>query len=315
MLATRGLSLVDIGARGGLPVRWRDLASILDVVAFEPDAAEAARLAMSFGPVRSTTVVPVAVWSAPGRRTLYVTRSPGCSSLLEPNRELLAGFPDAARWEVVATPEVELSTLDDSLRAAGARNADFIKIDVQGGALNVLQGAAHTLETVVALEIEVEFVSLYRGEALFADIDAHVRSLGFELVDLRPTYWRRAVAAEVAGTKGQLVFADALYFLRPDALAERGPDGVAPAIAAASVYGLYDRIVAYGQDAVGEVASLATLARKGTFWSHLPGQRSRITAGHLAKDIGDALLTAKSVWAMADQGFGNGPRRPRFPHR
>ena len=38
---------------------------------------------------------------------------------------------------------------------------DFIKIDVQGGELSVLKGAARTLSSILGVEAVVEFIPLY----------------------------------------------------------------------------------------------------------------------------------------------------------
>jgi len=39
-----------------------------------------------------------------------------------------------------------------------------------------------------------------------------VRSLGFELFDIRPYYWKRKKGMRVGGVKGQIIRGDALYF-------------------------------------------------------------------------------------------------------
>jgi hypothetical protein len=48
-------------------------------------------------------------------------------------------------------------------------------------------------------------------------VDALLRELGFQLFDLRHSYWKRAAGARYGGPKGQLVFGDALYFKTEDA--------------------------------------------------------------------------------------------------
>jgi hypothetical protein len=97
------------------------------------------------------------------------------------------------------------------------RFVDFLKIDTQGSELQVLRGGAETLRSqVVALEVEVEFASLYDGQPLFRDVDAFVASCGFSLFKLRRQEWvRRNYAAHPSLSAGQLVFADALYLRDP----------------------------------------------------------------------------------------------------
>src|SRR5581483_5148968 len=89
--------------------------------------------------------------------------------------------------------------------------------------------------SVVGLEIEVEFLPLYHDQPLFADVDAYVRSFGFELFELRPTQWN--YGATPSPSRGQLAFADALYLRSGENLAARQRQSL---IAIANLYGRAD---------------------------------------------------------------------------
>lgn len=58
-----------------------------------------------------------------------------------------------------------------------------MKLDIQGGELAVLQGAEKTLDQCLGLEIEVEFVQIYKDQPLFGDICALLGSKGMEFID------------------------------------------------------------------------------------------------------------------------------------
>lgn len=79
---------------------------------------------------------------------------------------------------VVSKTEVETKRLDDIPEVAGT---DFLKLDVQGAELMILEGGTQLLEDVVVIHTEVEFAPLYVGQPLFADIDGFLRSQGFVL--------------------------------------------------------------------------------------------------------------------------------------
>ncbi len=64
---------------------------------------------------------------------------------------------------------------------------------------------------VFGLEIEVEFVPIYKDQPLFSDIDTFLRRFGFHLFDLRPFYWKRLDGTAFGRPKGQIIFADVLY--------------------------------------------------------------------------------------------------------
>jgi FkbM family methyltransferase len=312
--------LVDIGARDGLPVHWEAVGPLIDVVAFEPDDVEARRLTTSYGSMgASVQVVPHAVWDTPGRQTLQLTRSPGCSSLYVPRRDFLSDFPDAGRFDITRTAEVETARLDSLMTDPIRRPFRFIKIDAQGGALRILHGASEVLSVAVGLEAEVEFAPMYEGEPLFGDVDGYMRSRGFELVDLRPTYWRREVARYVHGTRGQLVFCDALYLLAPRQFAARvaALDGdaaqhlCASALLVCDVYGLSDWSTAYAA-AIGDTNQEARrmmidhqATRRSFSWPRFP---LRYPLGLWLKDLGDSLIESGDTWAVAEQRLGGKPR-------
>jgi hypothetical protein len=205
---------------------------------------------------------------------------------------------------------------------AAARPFRFVKIDAQGGALNILSGASHVLDTALGLEVEIEVTPMYQGEPLFGDVDAFLRSRGFELVDLRPTYWRRQPARDVAGTRGQLVFCDTLYLLTPEKFAERLASGdrdagvqlCAAALLICDVYSLGDWVASYAAAVEAGNQEASRMLR-----DHLtPRAPFRWVSGRLAfrlgqwlKDRGDLLIESREIWAVSEQRLGNKSRLSR----
>jgi FkbM family methyltransferase len=224
------LVLVDVGARGGLKKNWAAAASHLRVIGFEPDSREYASLTDPARPVDPSRVFfNVALADRPGTTILHVARDAGLSSVFEPNRPFLDAFPEPERFDVVKTVNVEVDGLDNVLRTKQISDVDFIKVDTQGSELLVLRGAATTLAApTFGVEVEVEFAPVYKGQPLFADLDPFLRDLGFQLFDLRPVYWKRAVGRLAGGPRGQLAWADALYLKTvaawQDALAALPPE-------------------------------------------------------------------------------------------
>lgn len=215
------LVLVDAGARGGLKKDWQPARRYLRSIGFEPDAREHQKLtAGQTDGAHGDRVFGVALHSGTGPVELKVTRDAGLSSVFEPNRAFVDRFPDAQRFDVVDRLEVQGQRLDDVLRDNAVDDVDFLKVDTQGSELLILQGAAGALDTsILGLEIEVEFSPIYKGQPLFADVDAFLRPFGFELFDLRPCYWKRSAGRDLGGPYGQLVWADALYLRTSDRVA------------------------------------------------------------------------------------------------
>jgi FkbM family methyltransferase len=211
---TDPLVLVDVGARGGLKQDWRPAARHLQVIGFEPEASEYEALRARTPDDGTLRLFGVALHNRPGRVTFQVTRDRGLSSIFEPNRRFLDGFPDADRFDITERVDVETATLDALVAATPAiKDIDFLKVDTQGSELFVLEGALQVLrDQAVGVEVEVEFNQIYRDQPLFADVDRLLRDAGFELFDLRPVYWKRTAGRDAGGPRGQLVWGDALYF-------------------------------------------------------------------------------------------------------
>ncbi len=95
-------------------------------------------------------------------------------------------------------------------------SVDFVKIDVQGGELAILQGGEKFFkENIIGLEVEVSFAPMYINQPLFSDVDIFAREkLGLELWDIRKAYWKYKQKKYKTPLKGRLIFGDALY-LRP----------------------------------------------------------------------------------------------------
>jgi hypothetical protein len=143
------------------------------------------------------------------------------SSLLEPNMSVLDSLHLYSIFGRV-TGEVALETrrLDDIAEIA---RLDFLKIDVQGSEMAVFRGGRTHLRNAVAVQTEVCFMPLYKGQALFGEIDRELRSLG-----LIPHIFHPVAKAMISPfcfpedhyrTLNHALFRDVIYvrdFTRPD---------------------------------------------------------------------------------------------------
>lgn len=159
----------------------------------------------------------------------HVTRYPGCSSLYQPNSQLIDLFTSigacaGGNFEVMQVKQVGTNRLDDIYHHPAAH---MIKLDVQGAELEVLQGAKSTLRNTLVLESEVEFVPLYRDQPLFGDIQCYLREKGFLLhkfIDMSGRCFRPiSIPNKPYVPMSQLLYADAIFvrdFTRLDKLSD-----------------------------------------------------------------------------------------------
>jgi len=206
------LKIVDVGASESdqPPAYMRLLGAFsCELVGFEPDHAEWEKLTAHRRVGHQ--YLPYAIGDG-SRRTLYECSSPYCSSLFEPDEALAGKFHTLGTlMHVTGRSEIETRRLDDIAETAGA---DFLKIDVQGGELLVLEGAAARLSEVLVVHTEVEFIPLYKDQPLFGDIDATLRRHGFlfhTMVPFGRTFRPLAVNNNDEAWMRQIIWADAVY--------------------------------------------------------------------------------------------------------
>jgi FkbM family methyltransferase len=219
----RRTAIVDIGANpidGDPPYKAMLAAGLCTVIGFEPQAEPLAELERRKGP--HERYLPYAVGDG-GEHVLHVCREPGMSSLLAPDPDRLAlfnGFPDFGA--VLHQVPVATRRLDD---IAEIECMDFLKIDVQGGELDVFRSGRRRLAAAIAVQTEISFVPLYAGQPAFGEIDTVLREAGFVPHCLAELKLRPLAPLIIDGDpqKGlrQLLEADLVYvrdFTRPDAM-------------------------------------------------------------------------------------------------
>ena len=312
------LTLIDVGARGGLQPNWNRAREHLKLVGFEPDPEEHARLARSHP---NALYINAALHRAPAELTLNVGREGGTSSLLQPDWEYLNRFPDPRRYEVVRRVTMKADSLDRVLSEHGVRDADFLKIDTQGAELAIIEGAGATLsDSVFGVELEVLFGRLYVGQPRFGQLDDALHALDFQLMDLRPSYWKRAAGARLGGPKGQIAFADALYLKTERRFQEelermtdlhRRRAKLLRAMSICLLYGYVDYAVElFGPNReLFEASSASEIARElesdVRFSTRLPHFRGRGFLSGMFYRLHRLFFPTRRGWASADPYLGN----------
>ena len=125
-------------------------------------------------------IFPTALSETEKDSEFYLCKKPEVSSLYKPNISLLKNFPDKERFSVINKQSLKTVSLD----SYNIENNDFIKIDVQGSELNILNGANKTLEKTFGLELEIEFLELYKDQPLFGEVCKKLAEKGFSLLIL-----------------------------------------------------------------------------------------------------------------------------------
>ncbi|MCP9927990.1 FkbM family methyltransferase [Cyanobium sp. CH-040] len=189
----------DIGARGGLGAEWNECPEPIHAVLFEPDLDEYNKLVARSNSLFQQTVLPIALSDQSGESHFFVTTNRQCSSLLEPNIQLLeARYGAFARhFHVEEVIKTNVRRLDEVILEQNLPTPDAIKLDIQGAESLVLSGLGTMLTDVKAVRLEVHFRELYLGEDLFDRIHAYMDSHGFELRRILNDKGRRFRGGEI----------------------------------------------------------------------------------------------------------------------
>jgi FkbM family methyltransferase len=189
------INILDVGARAGinsiLPnwVPTRAMRCYVEHIRFfgiEPDPEEAERLETQGNYEK---VFKLALSDVHGERTLYVTREPDKSSILEPDLEVIKDWftESISSYEVVKRIAVHTTTIDKLFEDSGII-FDWVKIDTQGSEYEVLQGANKTLNDTTVILTELSAVKQYINQKTTVEFISEINKIGFDilLVNYKP---------------------------------------------------------------------------------------------------------------------------------
>jgi FkbM family methyltransferase len=123
---------------------------------------------------------PVALAEEMGSAELKLVNDPQLNSLLSFDRAYERSFGPTYQ-STEQTKVIPIQTIDTLLETVGWTQCDLLKLDLQGVELSALKGATRSMEKIGAIYLEVSFEPIYRGQAVFCEIDNFLRKAGFKL--------------------------------------------------------------------------------------------------------------------------------------
>jgi FkbM family methyltransferase len=196
--------LVDIGAHDGA---WANHARRSGfkgrIESFEPQSAPYEQLARRGQSDGSWHTHKLALSDHPAAETLHLSPDSQSRSLLGLDiQERLH-----PRFTYTGSETVDTARLDD-LGVVEADESTYIKADVQGHELEVINGAERTIETCArVVELELSFVPLYADQALAHVLIAWMAERHFKLASVEAS-WRDDASGDLLTANGIFVRVD-----------------------------------------------------------------------------------------------------------
>ncbi len=196
--------VADVGASGGPPVIWGPIATQSHYIGFDPDLRE---IKDEYGGAfaRSTMVAEAVTPDVEQRFAEFrLTRSPFCSSVLEPDLESLNRWTFRDLFEVTSSVSVPATTLDLVLDRLGLSGVDWLKLDTQGTDLRIVQSISpERMKHLIAIDVEPGLIDAYQDEDLFVDTHRVLVESGFWLSRLSVQGSQRASVSTMDAIKAR----------------------------------------------------------------------------------------------------------------
>jgi FkbM family methyltransferase len=190
-------TLIDVGAnKGQFSVAAQYVIPSLRIEAFEPLESESAVYKSVLGP--SAKLHSLALGENATEAVFFVASRADSSSLLPPGE----GQKAAYGVETKTLIRVPVARLSDVIEPSSLPRPILLKLDVQGGELDVLKGAERVLPDINYIYCEASFVRLYDGQPLVNEIITYLIAHGFALRGV----FNQSVTAEFGPTQADFLF-------------------------------------------------------------------------------------------------------------
>ena len=173
------IQVMDIGASATAQVPIYKV--LLDkemahLTAFDGDERQIKKLNEAYGEV-NVTVHNVFLFDGKKHKVYLCKPASGMTSIFKPKKDSLDFFNGFSKFGAVESIKEIQTTKLDSIKSLNL--TDFLKMDIQGAELGVLQNGKKTLGKCLAMQLEVSYFPLYEDQPSFGEVDVYMRSVGF----------------------------------------------------------------------------------------------------------------------------------------
>jgi FkbM family methyltransferase len=175
--------VIDIGANEGQTIDMvRRAFATPTIFSFEPNPELLPLLKQKYGS-SGIVIEGLALGNSEESAPFHLSENSELSSVLTLDQSNENPFSKVSIRDTVRVP---MTKLDTYVEKSGLPYIDLLKIDTQGFDLEVLRGASRSLDrrAVGTLLVEVNFISLYKSQGTFGEIQQFLKERGYGLVAL-----------------------------------------------------------------------------------------------------------------------------------
>ncbi len=178
--------LIDIGASGSLHPKWKKIAKYSWCIAFDADKRDFQFIEDEEGKFKKLFIYNCIVSDKDSDGSkFFLTKSPYCSSMLEPDNEKLKPFVFSHLFDVEKEVTLKTKSLSSVLNELSITRIDWFKTDSQGIDLRLFKSLTPEIQKqVLVAEFEPGIISAYKGEDMLYQILEYFQTRNFWLSDI-----------------------------------------------------------------------------------------------------------------------------------
>jgi hypothetical protein len=179
--------LIDIGASGEIDKKWKTVAKYSVCVAFDADERELGYITKESSGYRRLIIYnSIVKASDENEADFYLTKSPFCSSLLEPDSQALKYYSFSDKFKVESVVQLQSRSLNSVLKEQNLKYVDWFKTDSQGTDLRLFQNIPEEIRNnILVAEFEPGLIDSYKKEDKLFSVLSYLDSMPFWLSELK----------------------------------------------------------------------------------------------------------------------------------
>jgi hypothetical protein len=178
--------LVDIGASGYIHNAWKDITKFSIGIAFDADDRDMDFIRKESSQYKELYVYNSIVTDSDLKEVdFYLTHSPYCSSVLEPDESNLSLWSFYDLFQITKKIKAKARNLQSILSELKIEQVDWFKTDSQGTDLRLFSSLGKpVIDNVIIADFEPGIIDAYKQEDKLSDLMKYMESLSFWMSDL-----------------------------------------------------------------------------------------------------------------------------------